>query len=227
MALGPLTTVEVPAGRVLLVPCGSTEQHGPHLPLDTDTRIATAVCEAVADVRADVVVAPALAYGSAGEHAGFAGTLSIGLEVTEAVLVELGRSAIPDIDAPAPFTAVVFASGHAGNATALARATARLTAEGRSAAWWVPRVAGGDAHAGRIETSLLLHLAPDVVRLDRAAAGAVEPIADLLPALRDGGVAAVSPNGVLGDPAGASAAEGADLLAQLRDDLAATVDGCS
>ena len=59
---------------------GSTEQHGPHLPLSTDTDIALALADALAARRPDVVVAPALPYGASGEHAGFPGTLSIGHE---------------------------------------------------------------------------------------------------------------------------------------------------
>ena len=58
---------------VLAVPLGSLEQHGPHLPLDTDTRIAVAVAPGLAARRADVAVAPAVAYGASGEHAGFPG----------------------------------------------------------------------------------------------------------------------------------------------------------
>src|SRR5664279_1634130 len=80
-------------GDILLVPVGSTEQHGPHLPVTTDTDIAEAVAEGAAGRDAYLVVAPALAYGSSGEHQGFAGTLSIGQEATELVLVEVGRSA--------------------------------------------------------------------------------------------------------------------------------------
>jgi creatinine amidohydrolase len=80
-------------------------------------------------------------------------------------------------------------------------------------------VGGGDAHAGRTETSLLLALAPELVGPEPWAAGATRPLADLLPDLRAGGVAAVAPNGVLGDPAGATAAEGAALLETLSDGL--------
>jgi creatinine amidohydrolase len=76
-------------------------------------------------------------------------------------------------------------------------------------------VPGGDAHAGRTELSLMLHVEPDRVRADRAVAGVTTPIGELLPRLRAEGVRAVSPNGVLGDPAGASAEEGAELLAAL------------
>ena len=83
---------------MLLVPLGSTEQHGPHLPLDTDTRIAVARCAGRVGrrrcrPRLAVLVAPAVAYGASGEHEGFAGTLSIGQEALESVVVELGRSA--------------------------------------------------------------------------------------------------------------------------------------
>jgi creatinine amidohydrolase len=221
MELGGLageTWPEVAAarGRLLAVPLGSTEQHGPHLPLATDTLVAVALAERLAVVRPEVVVAPALPYGSSGEHAGFAGTLSIGQAALEAVVVELVRSA----DA---FAGVVLVSGHAGNAEPLARAVATLRGEGRRALAWLPRVDGGDAHAGRTETSLLLALAPEAVRLAAAAAGDTRPLAEVLPELRAAGVAAVAPNGVLGDPTGATAGEGEAILAALAADLVAAV----
>jgi creatinine amidohydrolase len=211
----------VAATSMLVVPLGATEQHGPHLPLDTDTTVATVLAHRLAGRRAaaghdDVLVAPAVPYGSSGEHAGFAGTLSIGAAATELLVVELVRSA----DA---FGGVVLVSGHGGNAGPVAAAVATLRAEGRRVLAWSPRVAGGDAHAGRTETSLLLAADPSRVDLDAAAAGDTRPLAELLPALRAGGVGAVAPNGVLGDPAGASAAEGEALLAALTDDLAASV----
>src|SRR5581483_7600341 len=83
----------------VVIPVGSTEQHGPHLPLDTDTRIAAAVADAVvatleaAGHPGPVMVAPAIAYGASGEHQGFAGTVSIGAAALEHLLVEYGRSA--------------------------------------------------------------------------------------------------------------------------------------
>ncbi|MFP5322747.1 MAG: mycofactocin biosynthesis peptidyl-dipeptidase MftE [Acidimicrobiia bacterium] len=207
---------------VLLVPLGSCEQHGPHLPLDTDTRVAVAVAEAVAALRDDVVVAPALAYGSSGEHAGFAGTLSIGAEALRLVLVELGRSAFPP-DGSGAHRGLVLVNGHGGNAGPVAEAVALLEAEGRPVTAWSPRIPGGDAHAGRTETSLVLAVAADLVGAERPT-GATEPLAELLPRLRAGGVAAVSANGVLGAAAGASAEEGRRLLAALADDLVAAVD---
>ncbi len=84
----------IPSSPVLLVPVGSTEQHGPHLPLDVDTLIATAVCRGAAErLGRGVLVAPPVAYGASGEHEGFPGTLSIGTEALTVVLVELARSA--------------------------------------------------------------------------------------------------------------------------------------
>jgi creatinine amidohydrolase len=210
------TDVALGARRILVVPLGSVEQHGPHLPLDTDTRIAVALAHGLADRRPDVVVAPALAYGASGEHAAFPGTLSIGTEALTTVLVELGRSA--DV-----FAATVLVNGHGGNAGAVRAAASALVDEGRTAVAWSPSIPGGDAHAGRTETSLLLAIDPDVVRLDRAEPGEDAPLRDIMSRLREGGVAAVSANGVLGDPRGASADEGAALLGDLVDQLDAAV----
>jgi creatinine amidohydrolase len=207
----------VAAGSILAVPVGSTEQHGPHLPLGTDSDVAVALAHRLGAARPDVLVAPALPYGSAGEHAAFPGTLSIGAAALELVVVELVRSA----DA---FAGVVLVSGHGGNAEPLAAAVATLRAEGRRVLGWSPRIPTGDAHAGRTETSLLLALAPQLVRLDAAEPGDVRPLAAVIGELRRNGVAAVSPNGVLGDPTGATAEEGERLLETLAADLIASVE---
>jgi mycofactocin precursor peptide peptidase len=217
--------VAVRAGTtVLAVPVGSTEQHGPHLPLSTDTDVAVALADRLASARADVLVAPAVAYGSSGEHAGFPGTLSIGQDALELVLVELGRSA----DA---FAGIVFVSAHGGNSEPVAKAVRRLDYEGRRAKAWHPsgaRTNGLDAHAGYTETSVLMALGPAHVRPELAEAGGVDRLAaqrDLLTELRSGGVASVSANGVLGDPAGASADAGRRFLDAWTSDLLADLDG--
>jgi len=196
-----------------MVPLGSTEQHGPHLPLDTDTRIAAAVARgARARLEQGWLVAPAIAYGASGEHQDFAGTISIGTEALTSLLVEYGRSAARW--APR----LVFVNGHGGNIGALNGAVARLRGEGRDVGWCPCVAAGGDAHAGHTETSVLLHVSPAEVLTDRWLAGNPAPLPDLLPSLRRGGVAAVSPVGVLGDPTTATAAEGKRIFAEMVDE---------
>ena len=205
------------ARMVLAVPLGTLEQHGPHLPLDTDTRIAAAVVAGLAARGVGVTVAPAVAYGASGEHADFPGTLLIGHEVLADLLVELVRSARRS------FAGVVFVNAHGGNEEALVSAQRRGAAEGDDVLVWRATTAGGDAHAGRTETSLLLAIDPAVVRLKLAEPGCTEPLATLLPRLRAEGVRPVSSNGVLGDPTGASVGEGRALLDALVSDLAAAV----
>lgn len=207
--LGETTWPEVQGRPVLLIPVGSTEQHGPHLPFRTDAIVAEAVAASLATRIDGAVVAPVLAYGASGEHADFPGTLSIGLEVLRSVLVELGRSATLWAGS------VVFVNGHGGNVTAVDTATRLLVEEGRDVRWVPCAAPGGDAHAGRTETSLLLHLAPALVRIERAEAGETRSMPELLPALRASGVRALSPNGVLGNPTGATAAEGEALLERM------------
>jgi mycofactocin system creatininase family protein len=200
----------------ILIPLGSTEQHGPHLPLDTDTRIATAVARAVA-ARSEWLVAPAIAYGSSGEHQSFAGTISIGTEALTMLLVEYGRSAA------CWAKRLVFVNGHGGNVDALSRAVSRLRAEGGDAGWCPCACAGGDAHAGHTETSVLLHISPADVLTDRWLVGNGAPLPELLPSMRHGGIAAVSRIGVLGDPTTATAAEGRRIFAEMVDDCVARV----
>ncbi|TQS42635.1 mycofactocin biosynthesis peptidyl-dipeptidase MftE [Cryptosporangium phraense] len=214
--LADRTWPEISGDDVLAIPVGSTEQHGPHLPFSTDTDVAVALARALAEQRPDVLVAPAMPYGSSGEHQAFAGTLSIGPSAIETVLVELGRSATET------FGRILFVSGHGGNAIPVNRAVRRLRSEGRDALAWAPRWKG-DAHAGRTETSVQLWLDDSRVSLQRAEPGNTAPLAELLPTMRQAGLRPVTPNGILGDPTGATAEEGAQLLAEAAADLATTV----
>ncbi len=209
---------------LLVVPVGSLEQHGPHLPLDTDTRIASelstrlvaALARGEEGGPARALVGPPVAYGASGEHAHFPGTVSIGTSVLTEVLVELVRSA------RCSFGAVLFVSGHGGNAEALERAVRRCRSEGDRVCAHGVAVAGGDAHAGRTETSMMLSIDATVVRPVEWAPGCLEPLEDILPTLRVSGVRVVSPNGVLGDPRGATEGEGRRLLDQATSGLLAT-----
>lgn len=211
--LGERTWTDIAGASTVLVPVGSLEQHGPHLPLDTDARIAAAVARRLADGAADLLLAPPLAYGASGEHERFPGTLSIGHDALRAVLVELGRSAALWAGR------LLFVNGHGGNLPTVPAAVAQLRAEGRDVAWAGCVVPSGDGHAGRTETAILLALDPDLVRTAAVEPGNTAPLRELLPELLRGGIAAVSPNGVLGDPRGATAAEGEELLAALVAEL--------
>ncbi|MDV8001177.1 mycofactocin biosynthesis peptidyl-dipeptidase MftE [Rhodococcus sp. IEGM 1408] len=204
-----------------VLPLGATEQHGAHLPLQTDTLLATAAAHALAAAdclgHRDARVLPALAYGASGEHQSFPGTVSMGTEALAQVVLELGRSVSTWA------TRFVVVNGHGGNLDALRRAVPQLRREGRDAAWLPCRTSehAADTHAGHAETSLMLHLHPDLVRVDRAAPGCLRPLPEILPALRAGGVAAVSPSGVLGDPTTATSADGCRLWEELLADARA------
>jgi creatinine amidohydrolase len=217
--------VEAGPRRLLVVPLGSLEQHGAHLPMDTDTRIAQAVAYRACTGRAGLGLAPPIPIGASGEHADFPGTLSIGSSALTLLLIELGRHA------SLHWPAMLAVNGHGGNITAITDAVRVLRGEGRTCHVWhaglsseadVPDVP--DAHAGRFETSVMLALAPGDVRLDLAVPGETRPLAEIMTALRARGVRAVSPNGVLGDPADASAAEGERLLDLMVARLSATID---
>jgi mycofactocin system creatininase family protein len=205
------------AGAMLAVPLGSTEQHGPHLPLSTDTDIAMALCERLASVCRNVIIAPAVGYGSSGEHAGFAGTLSIGQNAMELLVIELARSA------SATFEHLLLVSAHGGNAEAVSRAVATLRSESRDVDLFLPRW-DGDPHAGRSETSIMLNLSPHLVQMDLAERGDTRPLSVTLPLLRAGGIRAVSANGILGDPTDATEVEGQNTLELLTTELVRKVN---
>jgi mycofactocin system creatininase family protein len=190
--------------------------------LDTDTRIATAVARGVA-ARLDRshqpwLVAPAISYGASGEHQDFAGTISIGAEALTTLLVEYGRSSTCWAHR------LVFVNGHGGNVDALRRAVSLLRSEGRDVGWCPCVASGGDAHAGHTETSVLLHISPAEVRTDQLLAGNEAPLRELLPSMRKGGVAAVSPIGVLGNPTTATAVEGRRIFTEMVDDCERRID---
>lgn len=217
MLLHEATSPSTEGAGLVLVPVGSVEQHGPHLPLDTDTVIATAVAKAAAR-ELDAWLAPAITYGSSGEHQSFPGTTSIGTDVLHLTIVELVRSMRTWA------AQVLLVNGHGGNVAALTSAVTQLRAEGHDVDW-IPCATEADPlgglHAGRTETSLMLHLAPWSVRHDKAIAGDTRPLEEILPLMRAGGVAAVSANGVLGDPTGARALEGEQLIRSMVADVVA------
>ena len=213
------TQVDNSPRQVLLWPLGSTEQHGPHLPLNTDTIIASALAAAAHAGVPQLGLAPALPFGASGEHAHFPGTLSIGTPALTSVIVEFVRHAALS------WQHVLVVNGHGGNADALQQASDLLRYEKRSLTVWHAASSGprADAHAGYRETSLMLLLRPEAVRMDLAAPGVTEPLSGLTDRMRVGGVRAVSPNGILGDPTGATAESGQHIFDEMADRLLAAI----
>ena len=206
----------MPAPIVLLA-LGSWEQHGAHLPFDTDT----VIIEAVVDVAMRSVdpnnsqfsVVPTIGVTASDEHNGFAGTLSIGTNALSDAVVSIARSA-------SWARGICIVNGHGGNSDALKLVHSALDYENiRHSIWSLPYYEGADMHAGHTETSLMLHLAPGTVRMDLAEVGAVGDSEMLIERMRAGGIKEVSSNGVVGDPTNANAAHGATMLSFYADHL--------
>ena len=195
---------------ILLLPLGSFEQHGPHLPLDTDTIIIDAVIAQALDdsqINADLfMVAPTIAISASDEHAGFRGTLSTGSAALADSVVAICRSA-------SWAQGVCIVNGHGGNTDALASISSALTYENiRHSMWSLPSYDGADMHAGHTETSVMLHVSPAKVRTDRIEAGSVGDASSLVAQMRTSGVVGVSANGILGDPTTATSEHGIAVM---------------
>jgi creatinine amidohydrolase len=195
---------------VLVLPLGSFEQHGPHLPLDTDTIIIDAVvAQALATSTIDsdsFMVAPTIAISASDEHAGFPGTLSTGSAALADSVVAICRSA-------SWTQGICIVNGHGGNTDALASITSALTYENiRHSMWSLPSYEGADMHAGHTETSVMLHVAPAKVQTDLIAPGTVGDASSLVAQMRTSGVAGVSANGVLGNPTTATSEHGVAVM---------------
>ena len=124
--LAALTSAELESGpeRVVVVPVGATEQHGPHLPLETDTLLATAVAEAIVTRTPGTLLAPALELGCSSHHSAFAGTISLSTQTFVGIVVDVCRSL-----ARAGLTAVLL-NAHGGNRAQLDVALTELAGDG-------------------------------------------------------------------------------------------------
>ncbi len=234
MTLAHLPWSDIPAAQtasngLLVIPVGATEQHGPHLPIDTDTRIADATCHAAAERTSfPVPVAPALAYTvSVGHTAKWPGTFSL----SHATFIATAQD-LADWTLSTGWTRLLFINSHFGNDAALRVAVdqIRTTHLGKlqvathnvfnlTPEIWADYTAdAADLHANKAETDLLLHLAPDLVRTDRLAE-ADDP--DRTPGtVFSYPVSQTSTNGVTGFPSRASAVDGAELFAKMTTALA-------
>jgi creatinine amidohydrolase len=214
---------------IFVQPLGAIEQHGPHLPLSTDSVVASAVAEAAIDRYGDEVDAwllPTLEYTKSNEHAWSPGTVWLSATTLLAVLDDLGRCL-----ATTAARRLVFLNGHGGNSALAAVANREIRlAHGLMtflAHPGMPADQGGESpaselgmgvHGGTDETSLMLHLAPHLVRMDLAERRIPEKLA-LNRHVRFGGRVAFGwlsddfgPDGYVGDPTVATAERGAVLF---------------
>lgn len=226
---GPEVTDRLGAGSILVQPLGAIEQHGPHLPLSTDLVIAEAVAEAaVAGVgdEVDAWLLPPLAYTKSNEHAWSPGTMWLSASTMLSVLDDIGRCV-----AATPARRLVFFNGHGGNSALLGVANRELrlhhglltflahpTVPPDQGGVSSPSELGMGVHGGTDETSLMLHLAPDLVDMARAVRRVPEHLAENR-YVRFGGTVSFGwlsddfgPDGLIGDPTAATADLGAQLF---------------
>jgi creatinine amidohydrolase len=201
---------------VALLPVGSFEQHGPFLPLATDTVIAMTIAEAVAAAY-PVLLLPPVTISCSHEHAAWPGTVSISAPTLHAIVRDVAESLRHK-----GVTRLALISGHGGNYV-LGNVVQEASARGERMAlfpteidWLSARVAGGveagpdvDMHAGELETSILLHAHPDLVPADYAA---YDERADERDRMLTHGLGPYTKSGVVGLPSQANAAKGKGAL---------------
>ena len=214
--------------NLAVVPVGSTEQHGPHAPLGTDVLTAEAVADAGCErFDREVVRAPAIPVGVAEEHRQFPGTMW----VSEDTFRSYVRESVESL-ASHGFDRVVMVNGHGGNVAALREVGGRITRDSDGDAYAVPFTwfdAVGEhssdmGHGGPLETGLLRHVAPDLVREERvedARAGAAEGWGEWVSyANLAYDSAEFTENGVVGDPDAGDERRGEELLELAAEALA-------
>lgn len=208
------------ARAVLIQPIGSTEQHGPHLPLFVDSAIGSAVLAAAMERLGEdvpVLALPPLHYTKSNEHLDFAGTISLEAGTLLAVLMEAAASLHR-----AGFRRLALLNTHGGNRQVIEIAARDIHVRHPEMwvfpffIWGTPARAGLDLHAGDDETSLMLAIMPDVVRAD--AAVTEHPPEALMEGFPDGGIPFawsardLTVSGVVGDARAASAVKGRGIL---------------
>jgi creatinine amidohydrolase len=168
---------------VVLLPFGTIEDHGPHLPVNTDNVIVEAIClESAGRAPGEMLVLPLLAYGLDEHHMDFPGTISVEIETLLAHLADVAGSV-----ARHGFSHVLIVNGHGSNAPIADLAARKVVLEtGIVCGAMSPNAAidptlaeptlsqmrrsgpGGIAHAGEYETAMMLHLRPELVQMDKA-----------------------------------------------------------
>lgn len=205
--------------HIAVVPLGSWEQHGPHLPLDTDSIIAETLCVRALAIVDDerLLKLPPVHYTASDEHHGFAGTSSVGVEIAERIFTLVARS----LNENSPhLRGVIFVNGHGGNTSSMRSSSSALTHHGVPHLFWSPTLDGdGDLHAGHVETSVVLAIDPSLVRNDERPVGVSGDPKSMIAQMRERGVRYVSPNGVIGDASSANANYGSEVLTRWTSDL--------
>ncbi|TQK50868.1 creatinine amidohydrolase [Streptomyces sp. SLBN-118] len=215
------STEDVRAGGagVAVLPIGSFEQHGPYLPLVTDTVIACTIAREVAAAH-PVLHLPPLTVSCSHEHAAWPGTVSISAATLSAVVRDIADSL-----SRSGIGALILLNGHGGNYV-LRNVVQESESSGipmalfpGTADWDAARARAGvqtpshsDMHAGEVETSILLHAHPELVRPGYETS---DFLADDRKHLLTLGMKALTDSGVIGRPSMASADKGKDLLASL------------
>lgn len=210
----------------ILIPLGALEHHGPHLPLTTDTIITDSLAGAAAQEVGDMLVAPCLPIGCSDHHLGFVGTASIPKEVVSGYVQAVVVSFLSY-----GFRHAYVVSGHIGNIPAMEAALKNLPMgmRERTAAYldwsthrdkmhrWAremlklePELVG--SHAGHSETSMMLHLVPELVDAKVAPVGFIGSPEEGSKLLRERGMQHVSKVGVIGDPRSATADAGLEYF---------------
>ncbi|GAA1241735.1 creatininase family protein [Janibacter melonis] len=225
-------------GAVLVLPVGAVEQHGPALPLGTDTIRAEAVVDRLVDALDElVVVGPTVPVGVSPHHLAFPGTMTLRPATFAAVLTDYVDSL-----ARHGWRRVLVVTGHGGNNATLGVVAQDVLRDHPEVelAWAPVTPLAPDAlgamdraevtgHCGEAETAQMLHLAPDLVRSDRLAAGTtvpgqLDPFARLSRGAAHPAVALpydrLSASGVLGDPTSATAEDGRAVVDEVVRRLA-------
>ncbi|MFF9281327.1 creatininase family protein [Streptomyces griseosporeus] len=215
------------SAQVAVLPVGSYEQHGPYLPLATDTLVACAIAREIAAAH-PVHLLPPVTVSCSHEHAAWPGTVSISSVTLHAVVRDIADSL-----RRSGVGALVLVNGHGGNYV-LGNVVQEASARGERLAlfpaaedWEAARERAGvvtsllsDMHAGEIETSILLHVHPHLVRPGYESA---DHLADDRRHLLTAGMSAYTDSGVIGRPSLGSADKGKALLASLADAFGATL----
>lgn len=159
--------------RVPLIPVGSLEQHGPHLPTKTDAFLAYEICKAAARRAVEAVVLPPVSYGYNEHHLDFPATIHIDHETLINFVIAIGKSL-----AHHGFRRIIVVNGHGSNTAPMEIAARRITLETPAICASLTYISlapqvfelleGEDAHAGELETSLMLYLAPELVDVSKA-----------------------------------------------------------